>query len=271
MEFRIEKVLNPNITKYKKSDLDTAYHFATEVSKEFGHFLKAVVIFGSAAREKEHSTRGDIDILLVVDDVSVKLSAEMVEAYRVISEKLVLKVSKRLHVTTLKFSSFWEYIRAGDPIAINILRDGIALVDAGFFEPLQKLLTDGRIRPTQESIWTYFSRAPATIQNSRWHMLQATLDLYWAVIDSSHAALMSLGEIPPSPGHVADMLEERMVKKKLLPYAYAKTMRKFYELSRGILHREIKEISGQEYEGYFREADEYVKGMRKFIERRGNP
>jgi len=264
MEFKIEKAINPNLQKYDKKDLDLAYEFAKKIYQEFKDLVKAVVVFGSSVRGK--NVKGDIDILLVIDDLSIKLSPEVLEAYRVITEKTMLKVSKRLHITTLKFTTFWEHIKSGDPIAINILRDGVALIDTGFIEPLQALLKQGRIRPTKESVWTYFSRSPATLANSRWHLLQATLDLYWAVIDAAHAALMSLNVIPPSPSHVADLLEEKLVKKKLLPIKYANIMRNFYKLSRMILHREVKEIHGEEYETYYKEAKAFVDHIKKFIE-----
>ncbi|MCJ7757484.1 MAG: hypothetical protein MUP24_05005, partial [Gillisia sp.] len=82
----------------------------------------------------------DIDILIIIDDVRAELTAEFVEAYRVIVEKIAFKISKKLHITTLKLTNFWDYTRAGDPIVINMLRDGIPLMDYGFFEPLQILL-----------------------------------------------------------------------------------------------------------------------------------
>ncbi len=96
--------------------------------------------------------------------------------------------------------------------------------------------------------------------------MQATLDLYWAVIDSAHAALMKLDEIPPSPDHVAGMLTQRMVNKNLLDKKYAKTMDKFYNISKKIMHRDIKEISGDEYDKYYTEAFEFVQAMKLFIE-----
>lgn len=266
MEFKIEKNININLKRYDKKDIDTAYEFAKQIYKEFKELVKAVVVFGSSTRGK--NPKGDIDVLIVVDDLSIKMSQEVTEAYRVIVEKTMLNVSKRLHITTLKLTTFWEHVKSGDPIAINILRDGFALIDTGFVEPLQALLAQGRIRPTKESVWTYFSRAPATLQNSKWHLLQATLDLYWSVIDASHAALMSLNVIPPSPSHVADLLEQKLVKKKLLPKKHANTMRNFYKLSRMILHRELKEIKGEEYEIYYKEAKEFVDFMKKFIEDR---
>jgi len=90
----------------------------------------------------------------------------------------------------MTLSSFWEYVRAGDPVVINILRDGLALVDSGFFDPLQALLFRGRIRPSQEAINNYYARAPTTLNNSMWHVLQATVDLYWAVRSTNGTLIM---------------------------------------------------------------------------------
>ena len=65
---------------------------------------------------------------------------ELIEGYRIIVENLIEKVSLKLHVTSMTFTSFWEHARVGDPILVNILRDGIALHDRGFFDPLQRIL-----------------------------------------------------------------------------------------------------------------------------------
>ena len=265
MKFDIPRKENPNIEKYERHVVDTAHRFANEIYKEMGALIRAVVIFGSAAR-KDTTQKSDIDVLVILDDLTISLSPEVVEAYRVIVNRSIVKVSTNLHITTLRFTSFWEYIRNGDPIGINILRDGVALIDSGFFEPLQALLKKGRIRPTSESIWTYYIRAPNTLHNSKWHLLQATIDLYWGVIDAAHAALMKHGEIPPTPEHVADLLEQKLVKKKLLEQKYVTTMRHFYKLMKMITHREIKEITGEEYDRYYKHADEFVRRMREFIE-----
>ncbi len=268
MEFKIEKKTHHNVNKYGRDDINIAYEFTKKLHKELKDLLKAVVLFGSAARQEKSIYEKDIDILIIINDLGIKLSAEVVEAYRIIVEKLVIQTSVRIHITTLKFTNFWDYIRAGDPVGINMLRDGVPLYDTGFFEALQQPLKQGRIRPTQESIWTYFARAPATIFNSKWHLLQATLDLYWGVIDAAHAALMSLGEIPPTPAHVADLLESKMVKHKLLEKKYAETMKKFYNLSRGILHKQIREITGKEYDIYLKEAKAFVDRIEKFVDKK---
>lgn len=268
MEFKIEKKIHHNVNKYIRKDIDIAYALTKKLHIELKDLLKAVVLFGSTARNEKTIYEKDIDILIIINDMNIKLSAEVVEAYRIIVEKLVIRTSTRIHVTTLKFTNFWDYIRAGDPIGINMLRDGVPLYDTGFFEALQLLLKGGRIRPTQESIWAYFARAPSTINNSKWHLLQATLDLYWAVIDSAHAALMSFGEIPPTPAHVADLLDGKLVKKKLLEKKYVETMKRFYRISKNIMHKQTREINGKEYDGLLKEAQDFVNRMETFVEKK---
>ena len=265
MKFDLPHKQHPNLERYYKEDIDKVYRFANELYKELGGLIRAVVVFGSTARHTR-GPGGDIDVLIILDDLQMNLTAEVTEAYRVIVQRLIVKNSTKLHVVTLRFTNFWEYVRNGDPVAINILRDGVALIDSGFFDPLQLLLKKGRIRPTQESIWTYYSRAPNTLYNSKWHISQAVVDLYWAVIDAAHAALMKMGEIPPSPDHVADLLQKKLVQRKLLEAKYVATMRNFYRLMKMITHREIKEISGEEYDRYYKEAEDFVHRMKKIID-----
>lgn len=268
MEFRIKEKKHHNLPKYSDEDYKLAELFAGRLKEELGDFMKAAILFGSAARAEKSPYEKDIDILIVVNDLTLIVSPEVIEAYRIITEKVASGVSRRMHITTLKMSTFWDYMRSGDPVSINMLRDGVPLYDSGFFEPMQVLLFQGRIRPTEESIWVYFSRAPTTMLNSRWHLLQASLDLYWAVIDSAHAALMRLGEVPTAPSNISRIMSEKMVKPGIVPKKYADTMDFFYTLSKKITHRQVQDISGQDYEKYYREAADFVSRMQKVIENR---
>lgn len=261
----MRKRTSENKGKYSSVAMDIAYKFTKKIHDELKDMLKAAILFGSTARNKQDTN--DIDILLIIDDVSMEFTPEMIQAYRIIVENTVAKVDPKIHITSMKFTSFWEYVRSGDPIAINILRDGLALIDTGFFDPLQLLLYQGRIKPSPEALWSYFHRAPRTLKNSKRRLLQATVDLYWAVIDASHAALMSINEVPPSPDHVADLLEQKFVKKKLLDKKYPWTMRKMYDLSKQILHGKKRYISGKEYDVLVKEAETFVKVMEELIKR----
>lgn len=265
MEFKVPKQQRHNLEKYSEKAKDLAYEFSKRLLKEAKGFVKGIVLFGSAARKRQRSN--DIDVLVIIDDIDVQITKELIEGYRLIVQKIVADVSTKLHVTTLRYTSFWEYVRAGDPVGINILRDGLPILDNGFFTPLQRLLYTGRIRPSTESIWTYYSRAPVTLQNAKWRLLQGAVDLYWAVIDSSHAALMKLGEVPPSPEHVPELLEEKLVKAGLLHRKYPGICREFYHLMKHIEHRELKELSGEMFDHYMALAEDYIATMRKIVEK----
>ena len=265
VDFSIEKRRHRAEDQYPHDDLDLAYAFAKRCHDECRDLIKAIVLFGSTARKKQGAN--DVDVLVILDDVSLTLTPTLIQTYRIIIGKLVANISRRLHVTTLKFSAFWEYVRVGDPIAINILRDGFPLLDTGFFDPLQLLLHEGRIRPSPESVLVYQSRASQTLEMARGRALEASVDLYWAVMDAAHAALMSIGEVPPSPEHVAELLEDRLVRTKLVPSWAPERMRKFYTLSKEIMKRRRAAVSGAEMDRLIKEAEEFVEVMKKVVEK----
>ncbi|MBN2881336.1 hypothetical protein JXM83_04765 [Candidatus Woesearchaeota archaeon] len=265
MDFSIQSRQQKILESYIKDDLDIVYAFSKEIIKEAKDLVKGIIIFGSTVKSSTPSPKHDIDVLLILDDVRIIITPEIMETFKIILGNVVQRVSTKLHITTLKFSTFWEYVRVGDPVAVNILRDGAPIVDYGFFEPLQILLYQGRIRPSYESIWTYFNRAPKTLSNSKWHILQGTLDLYWAVIDSSHAVLMRLGHIPPSPEHVSDLFSEKVVKAGYMDKDMVNIIRQFYRLAKMIQHGEIRDIKGSEFDEYHKDASFFVDECHKFI------
>jgi predicted nucleotidyltransferase len=266
MKFNLKKIESKNTANFLKEDLETSRKFAKTMYQEFGSFISTMALFGSAAKHVANPKR-DIDILIVLDDTRVQFTKELVQTYRIILQKAIAKTDpKRLHVQSMKLTSFWEYIRAGDPVAINILRSGVALIDTNIFDPLQALLDQGRIRPTQESVWTYYTLAPASLHRSKQHLLSATVDLYWAAVDSAHAVLMAHGEIPPSPEHVADMLQEKLSAPHQITGRSLRTMRELYKIFKGIVHRDIKSVSGKDYDLLRKKSEFFVTEMKDIIE-----
>ena len=55
--------------------------------------------------------------------------------------------------------------------------------------------------------------------------------------------------------------------KKVFKTKQVNIMRRFYKLMKMITHREVKEINGEEFDRYFAEAEDFVKRLRKFIEK----
>jgi uncharacterized protein (UPF0332 family) len=157
-------------------------------------------------------------------------------------------------------------VREANPIAVNILRDGYPLIDAGFIAPLQHLLRQGRIRPSIESIWHYFARTGNSLQSARDHIIQAALDLYWAVIDSSQALLMQHNVLSPSPEQVADLVQSELVHKGILKQHHVAIIREFYSLSRLILHNELRSMNGHELDDYYKKAHQFVSDVKRELE-----
>ena len=225
MKAQIQRRDNTFKSKYSSEDYDTARSFATKIYKEFGVFIKAIMIFGGEGgktsevapqlqdvmnpKEKHKSflkeikqtltgqqhaagqflqsslqnqaeqqqkqeqenqnnkisqnsknlyEKGDIDILIVVDNVSFYLTPEIVEVYREVTERIAIETSKRLHITTLRITSFWEYMRVGDPIGINILRSGVPYV-------IRDVVLSG-ITPEDKSFEPVFEKILAEIKLS---------------------------------------------------------------------------------------------------------
>ncbi|MBR9703232.1 hypothetical protein GOV10_04290 [Candidatus Woesearchaeota archaeon] len=264
MDFKIQPREHRSRKFYDTEDQKLALKFAKSVDKELGDFLKVVALFGSATKQNREG-KHDIDVLLVVDDADLIVTKELSETYRVIVEQAAVEITPRIHISTLKLTSYWEKVRNGDPVVMNVLREGIPLIDKGFFRATQALLTQGRIRPTKESIWTYYARSPVSIKNARRHVMQACVDLYWASIDAAHAALMSRGALPPSPEHVPDMMDEYLVRKGLLHKKYPVVMRELYDLSKHIEHRDIKAVAGSQYDDYLKETLDLVDSLRRIV------
>lgn len=247
-----------------EKDYKAAYDFAAKVYKQFGSAVLSVVLFGSAAKGVA-KVESDIDIIIIIDNVSMVWDEEVTAWYREELFKIVRVDPSRdqLHINTVTLSTFWDNIRAGDPAVINMLRYGVALVDLGFFEPLKFLLYQGRIRPSAEAVYTVLTRVPWHLLRSRVKTLSAIEDLYWAMVDSSHSALMVRGRIPPSPEHIAALLTEVFVNSKKLSKQHVEWYEELYQLAHDVKNHRIHRISGEDYEKWYRRADTFAKIMER--------
>jgi len=241
-------------------DKEIAMDFASKAYQKFRDIIKAIAMFGSVTKEKA-TEKSDIDIVIVIDDCTVNWDDELIAWYREELAKLIAakKYKKELHVNTVTLTAFWEEVRAGEPLIINVLRYGETLIDVGgFFDPIKVLLAKGKIRPTPEAIYTTMYRSGQHLGRANTNILNSVEGFYWAMVDASHAALMALNVIPPSPEHLAELLEENIVNSGLLD----KGMVNFYEETRQkakkVLHADINKISGKELEEMQRKSEEFV-------------
>lgn len=277
-KYRIPKKEKPTvkITKTKsspskfnsKSERDIAMDFAIKVHKKFDRLVKASILFGSQAKNSA-TVNSDIDIILIIDDASVNWDLELVAWYREELGKLIgaSEYTEELHINTVKLTTWWEDLLKGDPVVINILRYGEGLIDVGgFFSPLKSLLIQGRIYSTPEAVYHALQRAPLHLARSKAAELGAIEGVYWTMVDSAQAALMTAGQMPPSPEHIPDMLVETFVDKGMLKMNFVKSMRDIYALHKGLAHRSIVDVKGSEIDAWQETADKFLSEMTRVID-----
>ena len=246
-----------------KNEHDIAMDFALKVYEKFQKAVKSIVLFGSTV--KQSAVAGsDVDIIIVIDDVSIKWDQEMIAWYREELDKILRAnpYQKALHINTIKLSTWWDDLLKGDPIVINVLRYGEALIDlAGFFEPLKFLLIQGKIKPTPEAVYNSLNRAPLHLERSRQAELGCIEGLYWTMVDSAQAALIAASVSPPSPEHIPIDLKQTFVDQGMLNKKYVDWYRDLLILHKKILHGELKELKGIEIDDWQERADEFLKVM----------
>jgi len=246
-----------------KTEHDIAMDFAVKAYQKFSKIIKSVILFGSLAK-KRISLGSDIDIILIIDDVSLNWDQELIAWYREELDKLILENPYRasLHINTTKLSTWWQDLLKGDPVILNILRSGEPILDyGGFFEPLKYLLIQGKIKGTPEAIYTCIQRAPTHLARSRAYELKTIEGIYWAMVESAQAALMAANYFPPSPEYITGDLKTAFVDSGKLKAKYALWYRDIQELHKKIEHGQLKDLKGIEIDEWQERADEFMKLM----------
>ncbi|MFA4887842.1 MAG: nucleotidyltransferase domain-containing protein, partial [Candidatus Nanoarchaeia archaeon] len=247
---------------------DIALDFAMKVYDKFDQMIKSIVLFGSSAK-KVSTPESDIDIIIIIDDVSIVWDQELIAWYREELGKIIQAnpYRKSLHINSIKLSSWWNDLIKGDPVVINVLRYGDALIDfGGFFNPLRILLKDGKIRSTPESIYTLLQRAPCHMTRARNSMLATVDGLYWTMVDSAHAALIAAEIMPSSPEEIPEVMMEHFVKTKKLNKKYVLYYDEIHSVAKNIIHGNISKIRGKELDDWFEKADAFLGEMARLVD-----
>lgn len=273
----VEKKGAKRITKSMKETSPTlmiagereiAADFAMKVYDKFDQMIKSIVLFGSSAKQVA-SADSDIDIIIIIDDVSVRWDQELIAWYREELGKVIKAnpYAKSLHINTVKLSTWWDDMMRGDPVVINILRYGDALIDfGGFFNPLRILLKEGKIRSTPESIYTLLQRAPGHLTRAKQSMLAVVDGLYWTMVDAAHAALIAADIMPSSPEAIPEVLTKQFVKTKRLNKKYVDYYSEIHAIAKEIIHGKLTSIRGKDLDDWFEKADEFLGEMAKLVD-----
>jgi predicted nucleotidyltransferase len=263
-----KKINEKNISSLQlKNEEDIAMDFAIKVYQKFNKIVKSVVLFGSTIK-RDATAGSDIDIIIIIDDVSINWDQELIAWYR---EELsnILKSNpykKEIHINTIKLSTWWSDLMKGDPVVINVIRYGKSMIDlAGFFEPLKFLLMKGEIKSTPEAIYNCLQRAPIHMSRSKAAELSSIEGLYWAMVDSAQAALIAAKVSPPSPEHIPGNLKEIFADSGKLKIKYVIDFRDLHILHKKIMHGEIKDLKGVEIDAWQDKTKDFVDVMAQLV------
>jgi len=250
-----------------KDEKEIAMDFATKVYEKFNKLVKSVILFGSQIKGTPQKA-SDIDIMVLIDDASILWDEELIAWYREELAKLIQAnpYQREIHINSTKLTTWWNDLSRGDPVILNIIRYGIPLIDfGGFFEPLKILLQQGKIKPTPEAIYTCLQRTPFHIGRSKAAEMNAIEGLYWAMVDSAHAALMAAKQMPPSPENVPQMLKEIFVDTGNLKKEHVEAFEQLMSLHKGIVHKEISDLKGADIDGWQARTEKFVQEMTRLV------
>src|SRR3989344_4811374 len=263
-----ENIQTKNYPKFH-TEKETAMDFATKIQRKFDHLIKATVLFGSQV-SGEAKPGSDIDIVIIIDDAAINWDMELTAWYREELEKLISAQNyvRDLHINTIRLTKWWRDLMHGDPVVLNIVRQGQVLIDIGvFFNPIKALMIQGKIHSTPEAVYAALQRSPQHLIRSKMALLGAIEGVYWCMVEAAQAALITLGKLPPSPEHVTKMLHESFVETGVLKSEFVKWYHNIYMLHKQIAHGEVRFVKAQEVELWQERAETFMKKMVELIDK----
>jgi len=262
MDFEQKKIINNNQKNYHIENLKITREFSKKLLKETDELVRSIVIFGSN-NNNTLKKNSDIDIMVVLDNVSVFVSDELREAYRIITSKLINETSDKIHLMSVNLTDLWDMARKGDPIFINILRHGVAIFDRDLIEPMQYLLEIGKIRPTKEAINNYMARSETLFDEVDKKIQEGIFDLYYSLSDMIHSTLMIHKITPPSPKDMPKIFEDEFKDNKKIS-SFSKDFENLYKLVKEIEYGTKSKIKGVEFDKIKSKVENIIKTLKKY-------
>jgi len=247
---------------------------ANEVLKEYDGLIKAMWIYGSAVRKGEFKPTSDIDMMILLDDITQKVTASKMGEVDDMTSELCRAIKKEKGVNIhpqppKRLSDWWDLLRGGEPWVFTSMRDAIPIYDpSGYIEPLQRLLRSGQLHGTWERAQMLLERAPYRLESAkRIFMNEITADLLLAMVESGQAVLMFSGAAPATAPTMGVELKKHFVSEKLLEGGYVDMYEDFYDFTKKIEHGELTKISGKELDRWIKRVKAFLMRMQELFDR----
>ncbi len=240
--------------------------FSKKILDKFGPAIKAIIVWGSTARD-QFKCESDIDVVVLVDDTKRGFSKEIREKIDEFVRDTACKIDDKLSPQPVwTITEFMRMAKNYAPLAYALLKDGIPVYDTGFFMTNKKLLEMGEMPATPEASERRMGSVPKRLVRANHAKLWIIAeDLYYAMIGAEEAVMMYLGRGPPDPINAAEACREYLVKTGMLEEKYAAFLDKVVRFRKDVEHRKINEIKGEELDKYLKEGEEFVERFKKLL------
>jgi uncharacterized protein (UPF0332 family) len=257
MEVDMKPKKQHNIDEVGKDIYSKAGTVSEKVREKYKDLVCSVLLKQPAG---EH-----LDVVFLADDLNNIITDNKVTEIKMAASDIGFSAKIDVGCDVMLASVFWDQFLSRDVAILDLLRDSFIIHDNGFLRPVQELLVTGKIRPSKESVNVYFVKAERSMKTANTHVSKAIIDLYWAVIDAAHAAVMVAGITPPSPKDLAETVRKELVVRNLVHKRCAEIVDRLYNAAKQIMHRKQFDFSGKEFDSYLADADFFIKEISEFI------
>jgi hypothetical protein len=253
-----------NLDKVAESRFKDIDAFSNKLRQKYQKLISSTVV------KRPSLAKESIELMFIVDDLNNVVFDQHVNEIRMTATDMAYSSTLPLKCDAMLASDFWDGFKSKKDNIMQLVRESLVIHDSSFFLPLQDLLVKGKVRPSKESVRVYFVKAERSMKTANQHVGKAVIDLYWAVVDAAHAAVMVAGITPPSPKDLAQTLKNELVARNLIHKRCGQIVDLFYNTAKRIMHREVFEIPGREFDLLLADADFFIKEMDDFVKEHVN-
>ncbi len=247
--------------------------FAEKLVASYQNFIQAVILFGSVISDK-YSADSDIDVLIIVNDINISFTSVVKNSFDLGVEKYKAEVlaetktQRSIHSNVVGLTEFWKGVKNTDPVVINVLRTGISIYETGFFVPFKELLLRGEITPSEEGIINLFYVGKGFMEMSQHKIKEAIDALYWAIIKSLQAVLLSKNIYPGLPKDTPQLLRDMKKDIAIFSEQDIATIEELFQDYKKIEKAPNKfNFSAKHYEDLYAKATNIIEKSEKEVEK----
>lgn len=222
--------------------------------KEYGKNLKAVWMLKDDCR---------MEYCILIDNLQLPPDRKKMD-FDIASLKEKAKID--LKIRKYELTDFFNKVTSNDlGLCKEIINASVIYDPDDFFMPLKKMLEDGLILGTQESVMKIFDSAKNRFKNIESLKKQILHNTYKAVLDSAAAAFSARNYSMPVSSEIPSALKKYFVKQHILESVYASIAETVINKYKSFEHGNLRNISGKELGELHNAAYAFVERMNTLV------